>query len=607
MKLAQVRTGAIFLLTALLQSCGAGGGDGSGVGSGARMTLSDETVSATATPGQSAPIQMITLTVSNPPADGIFIQANYSDSGIERVDFAQTGETQGTFAIVFRPPGSLPNGTYSDTLTIRACTNQSCTNQIRGSPATVATSYDVSGDGVSTVTLDRARIHRAVAITEHSTYVRTLYLSITAPPPDLFFQADYTNDGISSVTILPNSPNLKNISIMFRPGIQLTNGTHADTITISACYDSSCTRHVQGSPLTIETTVEVSDELEPGLVPLVVEHSVALPHDIVDAEFSKALNQIVMVGTYPRNALYVYDVATGVERSQPLNKVPTTISVSPDGLTAAVGHDALITVIDLPTVGQPGAPTPIILDVNANAFDLVLDGHGSVHVFPRADQWTEPHSIEIATNIEQLGGGILLNERSHARLHPSGDYIYTADNGISPSDIQKWDVTSGVALGLYDSPYHGDYDMCGDLWFDEPGTTIYTACGNSFNSSSDQALDMTYSGALKLSHSDYHGFRIKHLSQSETRKEIALIEDELTLCFNDPPTDPCFRHLAFYESDFLNRLAVYSIKPLTVNGTDYDQIGLFVFYDAIGPKKYLLSKLENMPDPDAEYYVSVVP
>ena len=75
-------------------------------------------------------------------------------------------------------------------------------------------------------------------------------------------------------------------------------------------------------------------------------------------------------------------------------------------------------------------------------------------------------------------------------LHPSGDYIYGADQGIFPSDIEKYDIRSGNLIYLYDSPYHGDYAMGGNLWISEDGLRIFTALGNVFRSSVNQDTDM---------------------------------------------------------------------------------------------------------------------
>ncbi len=610
MKLATARLGVLLLFAALLQACGGGGGSGGNpAGSATRVNASTGNVSVTATPGDQAPIGNVVLTVTNPPAAGLFVEGSYSVAGIDTVDLIVSSATQATVQIIFRSPGSLQNNTYADNIQLRVCTEQPCVKQIAGSPLTITTSYVVSGNGTATATIDRSSVQVAATVGETTNRSESVFVSISpVPAAGTYVQTSNSSNGIQGVTtqILAASA-IAEVSITFKSAQQLNSGSYNDTVDVTVCYDQSCVRQVQGSPFAISTTISVGAGPEPGVTPLDVASRVALPHNVVDAEFSKALNRLVMVASYPVNALYVYDVATSTETRQLLNKVPTSVSISPDGQTAAVGHDALISIVNLATVGQVGAPTPILLNVSADVFDIVLDGRGSVHAFPRVDQWVQPHSIDIATNTETLGS-YPLRAGSHARLHPSSDFVYTADNDLSPSDIQKWDITSGVATLLYDSPYHGDYGMCGDLWFEETGVTIYTPCGNTFRSSAVQAQDMIYSGALELSTSQYYGFRIRSLSQSAARKEIALVEYETYQCELVPgAAGPCYTHLAFYESDFLNRQGVYAIGPVSVNGVSYAQYGLFVFHDAIGSNKYLISKLAAMPNPDAEYYLSVVP
>ena len=71
--------------------------------------------------------------------------------------------------------------------------------------------------------------------------------------------------------------------------------------------------------------------------------------------------------------------------------------------------------------------------------------------------------ISLATGEETTSSGYSIYAGTVAKLHPGGKAMYGADNGISPSDIEKYDIQSGTASVLYDSPYHGDYAMCGDL------------------------------------------------------------------------------------------------------------------------------------------------
>jgi chitinase len=327
-----------------------------------------------------------------------------------------------------------------------------------------------------------------------------------------------------------------------------------------------------------------------------------LSHDVIDAEYSAALDAIVMVSAKPTSSLYIYDTATGTEREVRLNRVPTAVSISPDGQTAAVGHDAMLSIVELASAGQPGAPAPVVLNLSADAFDVVLDGRGFVHAFPRVDQWVVPHSVEIAANVERLGTGSLY-AGSRAKLHPSGNFVYTANNGLSPSDIAKYDIRGSSAVELYDSPYHGDYAMCGDLWMKQDGAVVYTKCGNTFRSSTTQAQDMVYNGRLQLSEVA-HGFFIDSLSQSDASDEIALLESPWYSCtFNQ---SGCYSHLNLYESEFLNRTAMYSLAPVTVDINTYSQQGLFVFHSADGLHRYLISRLSHFPGENQPYYLTVL-
>ena len=594
----------VLVLSVLLQSCGGDDGDGGGGGgSGPRVTASDTSVEVAGSPGDAAPVFSVMLNITNPPAEGLTVQGEFSTLGIEQVYLYQLSATQAELQIVFKVPGALIGDTYEDTIDLQVCRDATCGREIAGSPLTIRTTYEVSGDDVA-VSLDRTSLDVTLDQRDENSRSETIGLTLdraVAGPVHVEFSTDMEAIYQHSATFY--SDTTAELYVTFLEGSALPQGIEESILTIRVCYESSCQRQLEGSPFTIPVKLTVGIGIEPGMDPLAVKSRSTLPHDVIDAEFSKALNQVVMVSSYPENALYLFDPVTLTETQQLLAKTPTAVSIGPDGLTAAVGHDALISIVDLQTVGQPSAPAPTVLNVSVDVFDLVLDGRNRVHTLPREDQWESIHTVDIATNTEVVGTGSLY-AGARGRLHPEGDFLYTANNGLSPSDIEKWDITGDQAVILYDSPYHGDYEMCGDLWFEETGVTIYTACGNTFRSSTVQSTDMTYSGALVLSESDFYNYFIRHLSQSAATTEIALIEYEWYGCVVS--SDPCYTHLALYESLFLNRQAVYSIGPISVAGNSYAQEGLFVFHDATGDDKYLISKLDGMPNPLAEYYLSVV-
>ncbi len=614
MKMHIVRAGAILAFASLLQSCGGGGGGNGGGGPGpgpgpdttTRLSVSTTNVSVSARPGDDLPRSQVAMTVSNPPAEGLFVGTQYSTNGISLVDFSATSASQAQLLIYFQVPAQIPNGTYEDQIELHVCSDDQCANDVAGSPVTIRTTYVVSGSIAASI--NRNSIERRIDTQQDDFHTETVQLTIDRPPfGGAHIQTEHSGNAVIGVTLQGVSQTVTNVDIEFLSGRSMRPGIYSDTVTITVCYDNGCARQLDGSPFTVTSHVTVDTGAEPGVDPLVVLSRAALPHNIVDAEYSAALDAAVMVSTYPANALYVYDVDAGTEQQQLLSRVPTAISVGPDGLTAAVGHDALITVVDLTQVGQAGAPAPTLLDVAADVLDLILDGRGKVHALPRLPTWNDIHTVDVATNSEQLSSGRQIYGGSLGRLHPSGDFIYAADNGISPSDIEKWDISAGAAAWVSDSPYHGDHAMCGNLWFRENGATIYTACGNTFRSSTDPAQDMTYSGALELSAPRDYDWLIRSLSHTSMTGEIALVEAETDGCDRIPAeAGRCYTHLATYESDFLNRQTVHAIGPVTVGERSYPQRGLFVFHDAAGARKILLSKLDGMLNPDTEYYLSVV-
>src|SRR4030095_13756540 len=119
-------------------------------------------------------------------------------------------------------------------------------------------------------------------------------------------------------------------------------------------------------------------------------------------------------------------------------------------------------------------------------------------------------------------------------------------------------------------------EMCGDLWLKQDGAVIYTKCGNTFRTSTIRNDDMVYNGRLQLSVSQSYGYQIDSLSQSDATDEIALLEADWYSC--TVANYDCYTHLNLYESEFLNRTAVYSLAPIDFNGSTYSQRGSFVFH-----------------------------
>lgn len=233
--------------------------------------------------------------------------------------------------------------------------------------------------------------------------------------------------------------------------------------------------------ITLSATVTASQGVPHGVT--------VLDHRVVDAEYNAASSVIVTVSASP-SRLNIIDLITGTTGSVALQLPPAAVAVRPDGAFAAVAHNGHISYVDL----QTRAVTRMYA-VSADIEDIVLADNGWVYAFPRVDQWETIRSIELATGTEHTNSGTI-RAGTLVALHPSGDYIYGADNGLSPSDFEKYDIRSGPAQVMYDSPYHGHYAFSGNVWISEDGHRLFARSGNVFRSSTVRAEDMLYAGSL---------------------------------------------------------------------------------------------------------------
>ena len=299
-----------------------------------------------------------------------------------------------------------------------------------------------------------------------------------------------------------------------------------------------------------------------------------LNHRVVDAEFNPATNRIITISANP-SRLHILDPETRAVQTVELPQVPNVVAVQPDGQFAAVGHDAWVSYVNLTT-----ATVTRVYPVTTDAIDIILPGNGWVYVFPRTDQWTSIRSIRLSDGAESLSG--TMRAGTLARLHPSGRYIYGANNGLSPSDFEKYDIRSGAAVVMYDSPYHGDYAFNGNVWISDDGLRLFARSGNAFRSSEVRAEDVVYAGKLQ-------GMTVvQWAAQSAAAARILALPG--AVCCGDPVAS----ELRVYESGFLAFQGALTLPRFAVPGVgSVKSEGKFVFFKGDGQRVYLLAKAED--------------
>lgn len=314
-----------------------------------------------------------------------------------------------------------------------------------------------------------------------------------------------------------------------------------------------------------------------------VEQKVILSSDVVDAEFSKVTNQLVYISASPA-AVNILSTNTGLIESIPLLYAPTCISISPDGKTAVAGHDKHISYINL--------TSNIIIKsypVSCYANDIVLGNNKWAYVFPAKGQSTFIRSINLSlTNdneYEHIGEKIY--EGNKARLHPSGKYIYGAENGVSPMDIEKYNIQNGNAEYSYDSPYHGDYIMNGNLWFSEDGNRIFTRGKTVFKTSELRSQDMLYNGTIITETNAYSP--IEWLDHSSVKNNLYLLLAADNWNQKKPP------YIYVYNDSNLTLKSKISLEQFLVSQSEsnkvfYDAEPFFVFSNSAGNNLFVIVK-----------------
>lgn len=215
-----------------------------------------------------------------------------------------------------------------------------------------------------------------------------------------------------------------------------------------------------------------------------------LDKNVIDAEFCRTTNMIIIASSNP-NTLSVINPDTRSIETISLNTSPKCISINKSGDKVAIGHNGLISVVSLNTKSIEHE-YPVSCDV----LDVILTSSGWIYAFPVRDQWTRIRCINPVSGAETLQTGNYIYAGTMGALHPGENWIYGANNGLSPSDIEKYSIQNGTATLLYDSPYHGDYPMNGYLWFSEDGDRIFTRGRTVLRTGADNTSDMIYNGTV---------------------------------------------------------------------------------------------------------------
>lgn len=295
-----------------------------------------------------------------------------------------------------------------------------------------------------------------------------------------------------------------------------------------------------------------------------------LDYGLVDAEYSTALDRFVIVGSSPPR-LHLHDPVTGSESTVDLASPPTTVSLEPGGLRAAVGHNGSITIVDLQTLDVT-TTFPLAIDVG----DIVFGANNWVHCFGPSSIVT----IDLASGV--TGSYNTSGRLRRGRLHPDGLAMYVPTSGVSPDNFERFNVVTSPVEFVRRSPYHGTYRFGGDVWLTADGYTLVARSRNLFFSSTSSSVDMTYRGVLA-------GIgELNWAVHSPSAGRLATLGGEYNATFD--LTDYSLRE---YDDEQFALARIVVLPKTPANNTSYLGEGRFAAYRSDGSQLYVITRADT--------------
>ena len=334
----------IFLTMLMTAGCGGGGG-----GSGNRPSVSiDKTtvaVSATVTDA-SVGTPTVTLTVSNAPSQGIYIAGGTTKNGVSALSAGNFSGAMAVIQIFLKTPYTLAPATYTDTVTLEACLDQACAQQIAGSPLNVTVTYTINpapAGSAPAISVSQTTLFAQALPTGSAPLAGVQVSIVNAPGFSLTAQVTSTNSGVTSVDGPGPTWNAPpqvgfDVTINFKPPDQLSAGVYTDQLTIEVCLDPACVNQLEGSPKTVTITYQIGNGVSGSYS--VNEVPVQAADLAVDNQHS--LLYAAVSASAPANAssVAIIDPATATVTSYiPTSFDPGKLAVSDDGSYLYVGEN----------------------------------------------------------------------------------------------------------------------------------------------------------------------------------------------------------------------------------------------------------------------------
>lgn len=277
----------------------------------------------------------------------------------------------------------------------------------------------------------------------------------------------------------------------------------------------------------------------------------------IRAEYSTALDRMILISTNP-DLLTIFDPVTSSGQTVSLSMPPTALSISTDGLRAAVGHDGRISYVNLLT-GIVEKTFPVTTTV----YDLAL-GAKDIFAFPLRDQWEDVRIVNIATGTETLWNHIYAGSTA-GKISPNGKYLYI-------NSSKRYDITQATLPSAFDA-ISGHQPR---QWFSQDGARLFNGSGQVFRLSDVASQDLQYNGTIESE-------GVRAVADSSVQQVTATIATGST-------KDTAIK---FFGQQYLAVLGSIAIPKLTSGSNSYDAHGRYLFWNAAGNRLFAIVQADE--------------
>ncbi|MDR1136154.1 MAG: hypothetical protein LBL49_08280 [Clostridiales Family XIII bacterium] len=193
------------------------------------------------------------------------------------------------------------------------------------------------------------------------------------------------------------------------------------------------------------------------------------------------------------NAVYAIDMVEMTETKIAFQETPNSLYFDNGELFVGFGDNGVLAIFDADT-----------FEVKERFFlgtvfhDVAIGKDGFIYIVDSYRDYARSFSRASGQEISCK----YINNTGKLVQYPTYNMFYWADMHVSPQDIEALKYENGVIGDIYDSPYHGDYDIGSKIVISPDGANIFADAGNIFACSPDAANDMKFKMSLNKRWSD---------------------------------------------------------------------------------------------------------